>query len=118
MRDVRIGGPDRRFAAGETLDRVEHDAAEMHDREIARAQPLMRAVGDRSHRLPHRHVLIRNADDARVIAVLHRLAILQEIVVAGPDAAIAVVEIDADPRAAEFAKRVRCRRPGPNCSTR
>ena len=40
------------------------------------------AVGDRPHRLPHRHVLGRDALDAGEVAALHRLAVLQVAVVA------------------------------------
>src|SRR6185312_11701674 len=83
--------------------RLHHDAAELHDREVARPEAFTASVGDGTHRLPHRHVLHGNAADAGEIAELHGIAVLQEIVVARAALAPAVVEVDAGLGAAELA---------------
>src|SRR5450631_1953046 len=83
--------------------RIDHDAAKLHDGDIACAEPLVRAIGDRSHGLPHRDVLVRNAVDPGMAAGLHRVAILQVVVGNRADAMEVRIEIDADLRATELA---------------
>src|SRR5713101_1933888 len=78
--DVSRRCPDRRAAFAYLACGIDHDAPELHDRDVARAQPFARTVGDRSHRLPHRDVLIRNALDAGVARELHRPAVLEIVV--------------------------------------
>ena len=75
----------------------------MHNRDIAHPQALARTVGDRTHGLPHRHVLIRDAGNSRMAARLHGLTILQIVVVRGADAAELRIQVDADARPAERA---------------
>ena len=106
-------GADRRTAVAHRARRLDHDAAEVHDGDVARAEALARAVGDRSHRLPHRHVLVRDADDAGVAAALHRLrdpadSRCRSVRMRRKSR----VEVDADARPAEFAPRLlrRCLR--------
>ena len=63
------------------------------------------AVGDRSHRFPHRHVLRRDALDAGEVAALHGGAILHVAVLQRALLAVILVDVDADGRRAELAPR-------------
>ena len=45
MRDARLGRADRRPAVLHRARRLDHQAAERHHRDVARAEPLLRAVG-------------------------------------------------------------------------
>src|SRR5260221_10710565 len=105
VRDAWLAGADGGIARGEAPHGLDHDAAEFHDGEVARAQALGSAVGDAPHGFPHCHVLHRDAADAGEIAELHRVAVLQVIVVARARLAVLRVEVDADLRAAELAPR-------------
>ena len=78
----------------------------MHNSDVAGAEALARAIGNRTHRLPHRGVLIRDAGDAGVVAVLHCSAILQEVIRTSANAAEIAVEIDADFRRAKRSPRI------------
>src|SRR6202022_3406419 len=80
----------------------DHDAAELHDGDVAGAEALPRAIGNRPHRLPHRGVLVRNTGDAGVTASLHRLAILEVVVSPGADGAEVAVQVDTDFRRAKL----------------
>ncbi len=90
-----LAGADGRAAGVERAHRVEHLLAELDDREVARAEALVRAVGDRAHRDPHRDVLVREPADAGEVARLHRLAVLPEAVVLVAQRAVLRVEVDA-----------------------
>jgi hypothetical protein len=96
---------DGQPTVAKTPRRIDHDAPELHDCDVARAEPLARAIGDRAHGLPHRDVLVRDAVDAGVAAALHRLAILEVIVFARPDSSEIGVEVDANLSTAELAPR-------------
>src|ERR1043166_4603055 len=82
MRDARARGADRRPAVLHRARGLHHEAAERRDRDVARAEPLLAAVRDRPHALPHRDVLVRDAGDAGEIALFHGGAILQVVVLA------------------------------------
>src|SRR5205814_3239404 len=71
---------DRRTVRDKFSYGIDHDAPELDDRKIAGTETVARAIGDRPHRRPHRHVLHRNAADAGKIAELHRLTILQMVI--------------------------------------
>src|SRR5947199_10757510 len=73
LRNLPRPRSDRRFPRLHRARGFHHDAPEMHDRDIARPQALARTVGDRTHGLPHRHVLIRDAGNSRMAARLHGL---------------------------------------------
>src|SRR5262249_42808013 len=88
--------PDRAPGFLKLLRRRDHHAAKLRHREIARAEVVLRAVGDRPHRLPHRHVLRRDAGDARPVAALHRLAVLQVAVREIPFLSVVAIQIDTD----------------------
>src|ERR1700719_3757238 len=53
--------PDHPRLLRKGLRRIDHQPAELHDRDVAGAEALLRAVGDRAHRFPHRDVLVGNA---------------------------------------------------------
>src|SRR6187551_588735 len=80
--DAPLLRADGRCARVEGAHGIDHELAEFDDGEVARAQPLARAVGDRAHRFPHRHVLHGNAADPGEVSGLHGGAILEEVVVA------------------------------------
>src|SRR5207247_6483689 len=96
---------DSRRPIRERIHRFAHDAAEFHDREVAGTQALLAPVRNGSHRLPHRHVLHGDAADAGEVAELHRLAVLEIVVVTRALLAVFPVEVDAELRAAELAPR-------------
>src|SRR5215813_6040423 len=106
LRDARGAQPDRWPALPYFARRLHHDAPELDDGEIARPQPFLAAVHDGTHAFPHRDVLIGKTTDAGEVAELHRLAVLQVVVLAVPELPVLRVEIDADLRAAELAPRL------------
>src|SRR5712672_4748024 len=97
MGNMRRGASDRHAGFAHPARRVDHQAAEFHDRDVARAQPLLGAVDNAvaPHGFPHRDVLVGDARDAGEVAELHRLAVLQVGVLAR--ALVAVVLVDVDP---------------------
>src|SRR5207245_2113534 len=95
VRNTRLGGADGRRAFLEFLRGSQHHAAELRYREIARAGTVPAAVGDRPHRLPHRHVLGRNALDAGPVAARHRTAVLQVAVFQVSFFPVVLIEVDA-----------------------
>src|SRR5262249_11284097 len=105
VRDMRLGAAERDAAVAHLPRRVDPQAAQIDDPDVARAEPLLGAVGDAgaAHRLPHGDVLVGNAGDAGEVAELHRLAVLQVVVVARAPVAEVLVEIDAGLRAVELA---------------
>src|SRR3984957_4844766 len=94
MRDVWLAEADRRAAGLEAACCLDHDAAELQDGGIAHAEPFLRSVGDRTHGLPHRDVLIWNAADAGEISRRHGRAVLPEIVIPRADLAPTPIDID------------------------
>src|ERR1700682_833220 len=96
MRNMRRRGSNRRATVAKSLGGLDHDAAELHDGDVAGAEALPRAIGNRAHRLPHRGVLVRNAGDTGVAALLHRAAILQIVVGPAAEGSEVTVQVDTD----------------------
>src|ERR1700674_3729647 len=99
-------GSNRRSADAKFFCSLDHDAAELHDGDVAGAEALPRAIGNRAHRLPHRNVLVRNAGDTRVTALCHLVTILQVIVGTGTDRTEVAIQVDTDLCRAKLPPRV------------
>src|SRR5215213_2789634 len=106
VRNARAGGADRRPAVLHRMCGINHQAAERRHRDIARAEALGRTVADWAHALPHRDVLVRDAGDAREVALLHRRAILLVVVVARTDAVEIRIDVHAPLQHVELAPGV------------
>src|SRR5438105_14947463 len=89
-------GSNCRAAVAEFFCSLDHDAAELHDGDVAGAEALPRAIGNRAHRLPHRNILVRNAGDTGVTALLHLVTILQVTVGTGTGWTEVAVQVDTD----------------------
>src|ERR1700730_487799 len=96
MGNMRGRGSNRQAAVAKFFCSLDHDAAELHDGNVAGAEALARAIGNRAHRLPHRNILVRNADDTCVTALLHLVTILQIIVGTGTDRTEVAVQVYTD----------------------
>src|SRR6185295_14395404 len=86
---------------------LDHQAAERHHGDVARADTLLRAVADRAHALPHRDILVGDTRNAGEVAVLHRGAVLLVIVLAGADAVEVRIHVDAPFQHVELAPWIR-----------
>src|ERR1700676_1393236 len=89
-------GSNRQTTVAEFFRGLDHDAAELHDSDVAGAEALARAIGNRAHRLPHRGVLVRNTGDPGVAALLHGVTILQVVVCPVADGTKVTVKGDPD----------------------
>src|SRR6266478_1498122 len=89
-------GSNRGAAVSKFFCSLDHDAAELHDGDVAGAEALPRAISNRAHRLPHRNILVRNAGDTGVAALLHLVTVLQVVVGTGTDRAEVAVHVDTD----------------------
>ena len=111
MRNAWLFGTDGCPTLLHGLGRLEHLATELDDRQVARAQPVMGAIGDRSHGFPHGDVLVGDPLDAgKTRAQLHDPPILPVVVLAGAELTETLIDIDTDLRAQELAPglRIRC----------
>src|SRR5207237_559516 len=106
MRNMLRRGSNRRAAVAKFFCSLDHDAAELHDGDVTGAEALPRAIGNWAHRLPHRNVLVRNAGDTCLTALLHRITILQIIVGTGTERTEVAVQIDTDLCRAKLPPRV------------
>src|SRR5579862_8973886 len=106
MPDVRTGCADGRAAIAHGAGGVHHQAAEGHDGHVAGADPLLGAIADRAHSLPHRDVLVRNAADAGEVSLFHGGAILTVKIVARSLAVEITIDVDAPFEHVEFAPRL------------
>src|SRR6266404_778846 len=106
--EPRLGKPRRDMTDHpplflESPDGVDHQTAELDDRNVARAETLLGSIGDDPHRFPHRDVLVWNAGDAGKTAMLHRRTVLKIIVVGVTlDGAEMRIDILADDQHAEL----------------
>src|ERR1700680_2265062 len=99
-------GSNRRAAVAKFFCSLDHDAAELHDGNVAGAEAPPGAIGNRAHRLPHRNILVRNAGDTGVAALLHLVTILQVVVGTGTDRTEVAVQVGTDLCRAKLPPRV------------
>src|SRR5262245_59692328 len=100
---MRLDGPDCRLLVAHGAGRFHHQAPERDNRDVACADTLPGAIGNKAHRFPHRDILVRYAADAREVALLHRRTVLAIEIVARAHAIEIAVNVDAPLQDVELA---------------